>query len=79
MIETNGIEIGSLWRAKGSKKLYLFLGVAKPKDYVSYGMDKMPPTWKLDFPPDFIMVDLTEKAFILKTLLKSKLYLDPVT
>ena len=48
----NNVEVGSLWRAKGTKKLYLFLGEARPSDYAAYGMDRLPPTWRLDFPPD---------------------------
>lgn len=72
-------EVGSLWRAKGTKKLYLFLGEARPSDYAAYGMDRLPPTWKLDFPPDYLMVDLTGGGFFLKTEAEIKLYFDPLT
>ena len=73
---TKEIKEGTLLRAKGTKKLYLFLGEAKPMDYVKFGIDRMPPTWKFDFPPDYVLCDIGQRNFFLKTLQEIWTYFD---
>jgi len=72
-------QVGSLWRGKRCGRLYCCLGEARPSDYYSYAKHKQPATWKEDFPPDFLMVDLDDGGFLIKSLLELKKYFDPVT
>lgn len=76
---TKEIKEGTLLRAKGTKKLYLFLGEAKPQDYVKFGLERMPPTWKFDYPPDYLLCDLGQTEFILQTIEQIDLYFDVAT
>ena len=62
------MKVGTLLRAKGSKKLYLFLGEVRQEDYLKFGLERLPPTWKFDFPQDYVLCDIARTEMIIQTM-----------
>ncbi len=71
-------EVGMLLRAKGSKRLYIYLGVATPQDYVKFGLDKAPRHWKdNDWLEDHVLCEVSHQEFLFQTIEQIKMYFEP--